>query len=83
MQVENSLGSLVFANQNPTNTQSGTTLSEAGVEELSRHSQARNETTECGKKRQKEANDDSRKTTANAKIFPWMKEYRSKPKHTG
>lgn len=83
MQVENSLGSLLFANQSPTNTQSGTTPSETGVEELSLDSQAQHGTTECGNNQQKEAKIDSKTTTANAKIFPWMKESRSRPKHTG
>ena len=83
MQVEHSLGSLLFANQNPTNTQSATTLSETGGEELSLDSQAQHGTTECGNDQQKEAKIDSKTTTSNAKIFPWMKESRSKPKYTG
>jgi hypothetical protein len=83
MQEENSLGSLIFANQNPTNTQSGTVLSQSRLEELCGHSQAQHETREDGNNQTKQAKAASKKTTANRKIFPWMKESRSKPKQTG
>ena len=81
MQEENSLGSLLFANQNPTSTQSGTTLPQSTLEELCRHSQAQHETSKDDQ--EKQANAASKKTKANTHIFPWMKETRSKPKPTG
>jgi hypothetical protein len=84
MQEENSLGSLLFANQNPANTQSGTTRPPTILDELCRHSQlARHETGKSGNAQKKQANAVSKKATAKTKIFPWMKESRTKPKQTG
>lgn len=86
MQVENSLGSLLFANQNPTNTQSGITLPQNRNDEIRLNSQAQRETsefTELGNNQQKQPKATSNNSTANTKIFPWMKESRSKPKQTG
>ena len=86
MQVENSLGSLLFANQNPTNTQSVTDHSRNKVEgiELGCLSQTQHETSEpTSNNHEKQIRTPSNNTTASTKIFPWMKESRNKPKQTG
>ena len=83
MQEENSLGSQLFANQNPTSTQLGTIRSQTILEELCRHSPAQHATDKSGNAQKKQASVASKKATAKTKIFPWMKESRNKPKQAG
>ncbi|XP_028410064.1 homeobox protein Hox-B3-like [Dendronephthya gigantea] len=82
MQEENSLGSLLFANQNPTSAQTETILPQIELDELRCHLRAEHETSVRGHKQEKQIKAVPKKTAANTKIFPWMKESRGRQKQT-